>query len=206
LGVGARKKRFFCAGHLFSHCQCAPREGNCRQTESQRSLKPLLAIGPAVVGISLRPYPNTHSSRKCRDEWGTVPGTAMSGPPAVCPMSPGVSYSRSCRALGRSFPAFAERMRMYSFAHQPGRMNGIHLNMKKTILIVAGLLLSVGMMASAAPVSQDGPPPPAGPPPQVGPPPQPPPPPPPPPPPMHRHRHHHHRQSPPPPPPPPPQQ
>ena len=101
--------------------------------------------------------------------------------------------------IGRSFPAFAERMRMYPFEHQPGRMNGIHLNMKKTMLIVAGLLLSVGMMASAAPVSQDGPPPPAGPPSQVGPPPQPPPPPPPPP--IHRHRHRNHRLPPPPPPP-----
>jgi len=119
--------------------------------------------------------------------------------PSVCSMSPGVSYSRSCRALGRSFPAFAERMRMYPFAHRPERMNGIHLNMKKAILIVAGLLLSVGMMASAAPVSQDGPPPLAGTLAQVDPPQQPQPPPPPPP----KHRHRHHRQSPTPPPPPP---
>jgi outer membrane biosynthesis protein TonB len=139
------------------------------------------------------------ATRQCAVQT-SLANTNVQQRPSVCSMSPGVSYSRSCRALARSFPAFAERMRMYPFAHQPERMNGIRLNMKKTILIVAGLLLSVGMMASAAPVSQDGPPPPASPPPKVVQPPQPPPPQPPPP----KHRHHHHRQSPPPSPPPPP--
>jgi len=64
---------------------------------------------------------------------------------------------------------------------------GMKKSMKKIVLFVAGLLLSIGIVAQAAPISQDGPPPP-----------------PPPPPPVHHHHHHHHHHQPPPPPPPPP--